>query len=98
LIVRLHYSSVDGFLYAVLSGHSPSLRHLLRFDATSGKPGIVRDLGDSWAEAFVPELNQLVTSAGLVVDLGSGQIVDTLPFPQVKDESYEQPGNLMGEP
>jgi hypothetical protein len=69
---------------------------MLRFDITIGRPTTLRDLGDSWEEAFVPKLNQIVTSSGLIVDLESGRIVDTLSFPQVKDESFQQLGDLLG--
>jgi hypothetical protein len=80
--LNLHYNSRDGFFYGVVwqyqKGH---FRYLARFDAQTGQGGRIRDL-DSWEDAFSEATQQLVTSAGEIIELSTGQIVGKLAFPR----------------
>jgi hypothetical protein len=81
-VLRLHYNRLDGFFYGVLwhyqKGH---FRNLIRVDPNTGQTARVRELKSSW-EAFIEVTQQLVTSAGDVIDLSSGRTVGELAFPR----------------
>ena len=81
-VLSLYYNRLDGFFYGVLwhyeKGH---FRYLVRFDTETGKPTRVQSL-NSWEETFSEATQQLVTSAGEIIDLSSGEIVGELAFPR----------------
>jgi len=88
--LRLHYSRPDGFFYGVVWQYQKGLfRHLARFGPETGQPVLVCNL-KSWDEAFNEPTQQLVTSAGEVIELGTGKMVAELAFPRREyPDSYE---------
>jgi outer membrane protein assembly factor BamB len=81
-VLSLYYSERAGFYYGVLRQYEDGLyRRLLRFSKETGEWEVICEL-DSWEDAFIPGHDQLVTSAGLLIDLTTGKTVAQLEFPQ----------------
>ena len=83
-VLNIHYSPAHKAFFGVLKDcerKGPSSRHLLRFDVLSGATTTICQL-DSWEDVFLGETDQLITSAGAIVNLADGEIAGRLSFPQ----------------
>lgn len=83
-VLRLHYNSKDDHIYGILWHFERGLfRQLVRWDRSSGRLERVCELC-SWAEVFVRATEQLVTSAGGVIDIATGRVAGQLAFPRMR--------------
>jgi WD40 repeat protein len=81
-VVALHYSpGIDAFFGVSFNFEDGASRALIRFHPASGINQQVCEFA-SWEEAFLGTTDQLVTSAGEIRSLSSGDIVGRLKFPQ----------------
>lgn len=81
-VLGLHFSERARCHYGVLRHYQRGLyRRLLRFAEETGSVEVICDL-DSWADAFVPATEQLITSEGRLIDMRSGKTIAKLDFPQ----------------
>lgn len=82
-ILRLWYRATDEAFYGVQREYNKgSQRSLIRFEPQTGRPREVCDLSSSWAETVSPALDCVVTSAGSVLALSDGRLLNCLLFPQ----------------
>lgn len=82
-ILRLWYRAPDDTFYGVQWEYNKgSQRSLVRFEPQTGRPREVCDLSSSWAETVSPVMDCVVTSAGSVLSLSDGKLLNCLPFPQ----------------
>ena len=80
--LKLHYNSLDGFLYGVVWHYEKGqFRYLVRLDPQTGEASSVRNL-NSAEEVFADATQQLVTSSGEIVDLSKGEKVGEMAFPR----------------
>lgn len=81
-ILRLWYRAADDAFYGVQWEYNKgSQRSLIRFEAQTGQIREVCDLNSSWAEAISPALDCVVTSAGSILALSDGRLLNCLRFP-----------------
>lgn len=81
-VVGLHYSPGVGAFFGVLFNfENGASRTLMRFHPASGIYERICEF-DSWEEAFLSATDQLVTSAGEIRDLSTGELVGRFAFPQ----------------
>jgi WD40 repeat protein len=77
--LSLWYRQTDRNFYGVQ--WKGSFRSLVRLDANSGEPGVIRQL-NSWDEVHCLKLDCIVTSSGAVLDLSDGKLLTRLQFPE----------------
>lgn len=82
-LLRLWYRSEENAFYGVRweyeNGES---RIFVRLEGRTGELREVCDLSSSWAEIVSPVLDCLVTSAGSVIGLPDGRLLNCLTFPE----------------
>lgn len=81
-VLRLWYRAADKAFYGVQWEYEKgSRRGLIKFEQT-GESREVCDLSSSWTEVVSPVLDCLVTSAGSVLALSDGRLLNCLQFPE----------------
>jgi outer membrane protein assembly factor BamB len=80
--LKLWYRLNDGNFYGVLwNFQEGNFRSLVRLEATSGEPRVLRQL-NSWEEAHSAKLDCVITSSGELVSLSEGSVLHRLEFPK----------------
>jgi WD40 repeat protein len=82
-VLRVHYSPRLEAFFGTLWDFKTARRHLLKFGTVSGACQQICEL-NSWEDAFLDATDQLITSAGEIIDLASGEIAGRVKFPQTE--------------
>lgn len=82
-VLRIWYRYEENTFYGVRWEHEKGeSRILVRLERRTGELREVCDLSSSWAEILSPVLGYLVTSAGSVIGLPEGRLLNCLAFPE----------------